>query len=187
MNLGEKELITGLQKGNKATFDFLFRSYYSGLCSYANNYLKSPDISEEIVQEVFVRLWEKHSKILIHTSIRAYLYQSVFNGCMNYIKSVQSSGFKHVDLEDISIRNELLSMDMADAEFSRIFSEEVDRGLESAISDLPDQCREIFRMCRMDNLSYKEIANLLNVSKSTVKTQMSRAMNRILRQMEKYF
>ena len=63
MNLSEKELITGLQLGDKSNFDFLFRSYYSGLCSYANIYLKSSDISEEIVQEVFVKLWEKHDKI----------------------------------------------------------------------------------------------------------------------------
>ena len=187
MSLREKELITGLQLGNRSTFDFLFRSYYGGLCSYANAYLKSNDISEEIVQEVFVRLWEKHSKIVIHTSIRAYLYQSVFNGCMNYIKGMQSSGFKHIDLEDISIRNELMSMDLADGEFSKMFADDVERDLESAISDLPDQCRDIFRMCRNDNLSYKEIAKQLKVSRSTVKTQMSRAMNRILKQMENYF
>jgi RNA polymerase sigma-70 factor, ECF subfamily len=187
MNLREKELINGLQLGNRSTFDFLFRSYYTGLCSYANSYLKSKDISEEIVQEVFVKLWEKHNKIFIHTSIRAYLYQRVFNTCMNHIKGIQSSGFKHVDLEDVSIRNELMSMDLADEEFSKMFSEDVEKDLESAIDDLPDQCREIFRMCRMDNLSYKEIASTLKVSKSTVKTQMSRAMNRILKQMEKYF
>jgi RNA polymerase sigma factor (sigma-70 family) len=124
MSLREKELITGLQQGNKSTFDQLFRSYYSGLCTYAKSYLKSTDISEEIVQEVFVRLWEKHSKILIHTSIRAYLYQSVFNGCINYIKSIQSIDFKHIDVEDVSIRHELMSMDQADSEFSRIFSED---------------------------------------------------------------
>jgi RNA polymerase sigma-70 factor, ECF subfamily len=187
MNLSEKELISGLQLGNKSTFDHLFRSYYSGLCSYANSYLRSSDISEEIVQEVFVRLWEKHSKIIIHTSIRAYLYQSVFNGCINYLKGIQSSGFKHVDLEDVSIRHELMSMELADSEFSKMFSEDVERDLESAIVNLPDQCREIFKMCRIDNLSYKEIAGMLKVSKSTVKTQMSRAMNRIMKQMEKYF
>jgi RNA polymerase sigma-70 factor (ECF subfamily) len=187
MNLSEREIITGLKLGNKSAFDFLFRSHYPGLCSYANKYVKSTDISEEIVQEVFVKLWEKHQKISIHTSVRAYLYQSVFNGCMNYIKGVQARGFRHVDLEDVSIRNELMSMDMADAEFSRMFSEDVEKDLELAISDLPEQCREIFRMCRTDNLSYKDISSLLNVSRSTVKTQMSRAMNRILKQMEKYF
>jgi RNA polymerase sigma-70 factor, ECF subfamily len=187
MNLREKELLAGLQKGDKSTFDFLFRSYYSGLSCYANTYLKSKDSAEEIVQDVFVKLWEKHNKILIHTSIRAYLYQSVFNGCMNHIKAVQTSGFKHVDLEDISIRHELMSMEMADAEFSRMFTGDVERELESAINDLPDQCGEIFRMCRMDNLTYKEISNLLKVSRSTVKTQMSRAINRIMKHMEKYF
>jgi RNA polymerase sigma-70 factor (ECF subfamily) len=187
MSLSEKDLITGLQQGEKSTFDFLFRSYYRGLCSYASSYIKSPDAAEEIVQEVFVKIWEMHHRILIHTSIRAYLYQSVFNGCMNYIRSMQSSSFSHIDVDDISIRNELMSMDLADAEFSMVFSEEVEKELESAISDLPDQCRQIFRMCRADNLSYKEISNKLNVSKSTVKTQMSRAMSRIFSQMEKYF
>jgi RNA polymerase sigma-70 factor, ECF subfamily len=187
MNLREQELLAGLQKGDKSTFDFLFRSYYSGLSSYANSYLKSMDIAEEIVQEVFVKIWEKHNKILIHTSIRAYLYQSVFNACMNHIKGIQSSGFKHVDLEDISIRHELMSMELADDEFARMYSEDVERDLESAINDLPDQCGEIFRLCRMNNLTYKEISSMLNVSKSTVKTQMSRAMNRIMKQMEKYF
>lgn len=187
MGYREKELIKGLQLGDKSTFDFLFRGYYSGLCSYANTYLKSMDISEEIVQEVFVRLWEKHNKIYIHTSIRAYLYQSVFNSCMNYIRGIRSSGFKHVDLEDVSVRNELMSMDLADAEFSQLFSEEIEKDLENAIRNLPDQCREIFRMCRLENLSYKEISNQLDVSRSTVKTQMSRAMNKLLKQMEKYF
>jgi RNA polymerase sigma-70 factor, ECF subfamily len=187
MSLREKELIKGLQLGNKSTFDFIFKSHYAHLCSYAKNYLRSAELSEEIVQEVFIRIWEKRGKINIHTSIRAYLYQSVFNGCMNYIKGIQSSGFKHIDHDDASIRNELMSMDLADSQFSMLFSAEVEKELESAIRGLPDQCRQIFRMCRMDNLTYREISDLLNISNSTVKTQMSRAMNRILRQMEKYF
>ena len=187
MSIRGKEQITGIQLGNKSTFDHLFRSYYSGLCSYANSYLKSADISEEIVQEVFVKLWEKHNIISIHTSIRAYLYQSVFNSCINHIKGIQASGFKHVNLEDNSIRHELISMDLADSVFSKLFSDNAEKDLESAIGGLPDQCREIFKMCRLDNLSYGEIASLLKISKSTVKTQMSRAMSRIMKQMEKYF
>jgi RNA polymerase sigma-70 factor (ECF subfamily) len=187
MSLREKELITGLQLGNRSAFDSLFRNYYAGLCSFANTYVKSAYASEEIVQEVFVKLWENQNKINIHTSISAYLYKSVFNACMTYIKSSQATGFKHIDLEDASIRNELMSMELADMEFSKIFSEDAESDLEAAISSLPDQCREIFIMCREDNQSYKEISKLLNVSKSTVKTQMSRAMNKILKQMEKYF
>jgi|APIni6443716594_1056825.scaffolds.fasta_scaffold339863_1 RNA polymerase sigma-70 factor (ECF subfamily) len=187
MILREKELITGLQLGNRSAFDTLFRNYYAGLCSYAYIYVKSAYTSEEIVQEVFVKLWEKHNKITIHTSISAYLYKSVFNGCMTYLKGIQSSGFKHIDLEDASIRNELMSMELADREFSKMFSEDAESDLEAAINSLPDQCREIFRMCREDNQSYKEISTQLMVSMSTVKTQMSRAMNRILKQMEKYF
>jgi RNA polymerase sigma-70 factor (ECF subfamily) len=154
MSLREKELITGLQLGNRSAFDSLFRNYYAGLCSYAKIYLKSAYISEEIVQEVFVKLWEKHNKIIIHTSISAYLYKSVFNACITYIKSDQSSGIKHIDLEDASIRDELLSMELADREFSKMFSEDAESDLEAAIRSLPDQCRKIFIMCREDNQSY---------------------------------
>jgi RNA polymerase sigma-70 factor, ECF subfamily len=187
MSLSDKELINGLQAGNESAFDLLFKTYYPALCSYANSYLRSADHADEIVQEVFVKLWEKHGKIHIHTSLRAYLYQSVFNGCMNYLREKQTAAPKHVDLDDLSIRNELMSLEMADGEFSGFLSEEAEKDLESAIGELPDQCREIFMMCRSDNLSYKEISNLLKVSKSTVKTQMSRAMNRLMKQMEKYF
>ena len=186
MSLREKEMIAGLQQGDKSTFDFLFRSYYSGLCSFANSYLKSNEAAEEVVQDVFVRLWEKHNRIRIQSSIRAYLYQSVFNACMTCLKETKVSGYRHVDIEDSVVRNELMSMDLADSEFTRIFSEDAERELESAISELPDQCREIFRLCRIENLSYKEISNMLDVSKSTVKTQMSRAMERIMKQMEKF-
>lgn len=186
MSLREKELITGLQPDNRSAFDSLFRNYYAGLCSFAHIYVKSAYLSEEIVQEVFIKIWEKHDKINIHTSISAYLYRSVFNACMTSIKSSQASDFKHIDLDDASIRNELLSMDLADSEFSKMFAEDAERDLEAVISSLPEQCREIFIMCREDNQSYKEISNLLKVSKSTVKTQMSRAMNKIMKQMEKY-
>jgi RNA polymerase sigma-70 factor (ECF subfamily) len=187
MSLREKELSTGYQPGNRSAFDSLFRNYYAGLCSFAHIYVKSAYLAEEIVQEVFIKIWEKHDKINIHTSISAYLYRSVFNACMTFIKSSQESDFKHIDLDDASIRNELLSMDLADSEFSKIFAEDAERDLEAVISSLPEQCREIFMMCREDNQSYKEISNLLKVSKSTVKTQMSRAMNKIMKQMEKYF
>jgi RNA polymerase sigma-70 factor (ECF subfamily) len=187
MSLKEKELITGIQQGDKSTFDFLFRSYYSGLCTFACSYIKKPDAAGEIVQDVFVRMWEKHEMIHVHTSLKAYLYQSVFNGCMNHLKEVQSSGFRHVDIEDASIRNELMTMELTGPGFSDIFGEEVEEDLETAITGLPDQCREIFYLCRIENLSYREIAERLKVSVSTVKTQMSRAMNRILKQMEKYF
>jgi DNA-directed RNA polymerase specialized sigma24 family protein len=126
MILREKELITGLQQGNRPTFDFLLRNYFSGWCSYAYKYLKSAYISEEIVQEVSVKLRGKHNKIIIHASIRAYLYQNIFNGCMNYIKGIQSSGLNYVDLKDISFRNKLMAMDLSDSEFSRGFSDEVE-------------------------------------------------------------
>jgi RNA polymerase sigma-70 factor, ECF subfamily len=187
MNLSEKELIDGLTQGDKQVFDLIFRNHYPGLCTYACSYVKSAEIAEEIVQELFIRIWEKHPTLHIHTSIKAYLYQSVFNASVNHLKKLQSKGYSHIDVESQTVRNELLSMDMADDKFSKLYSDDAERDLESAIESLPDQCRQIFRMARFSNMSYGEISDRLNVSRSTVKTQMARAMDKIMKQMDKYF
>jgi RNA polymerase sigma-70 factor, ECF subfamily len=187
MNLKEREIISGLHNGVRTQFDYLFKCYYSGLCIYANSYLKSFELSEEVVQEVFVKLWENHDRIIIHTSLKAYLYRSVFNTCLNFLKINQSSSHKHFDLDQPGIQLELMALETSDSLFSQLFSEQVEKDLEDAIAALPEQCRTIFKMCRYENLSYPEISSKLNVSLSTVKTQMSRAMEKLLRQMEKYF
>jgi RNA polymerase sigma-70 factor, ECF subfamily len=187
MNLQELEIIDGLHNGVRTQFDHLFKYYYSGLCIYANGYLRSSETSEEIVQEVFVKLWENHERIIIHTSLKAYLYRSVFNACLNYLKFNQSSNHKNIELDQSGIQLELMALETSDSLFNQLFSEQIEKELEEAIAALPEQCRKIFKMCRYEDLSYPEISDMLNVSLSTVKTQMSRAMEKLLRQMEKYF
>jgi RNA polymerase sigma-70 factor, ECF subfamily len=186
MNHQEHENNAGLYNGDKTYFDFLFRSYYPRLCIYANSFLKSIDTSEEVVQDVFVKIWENHAKIFVHTSIKAYLYKSVFNACVNYIKSNQSISSKYVKIEQPNIQLELLLMEGSDSTFDQLFTEQVETEFEKAIESLPAQCRDIFRLCRNENLTYPEIANQLNVSVSTVKTQMSRTMDKLIKRMGKY-
>jgi RNA polymerase sigma-70 factor (ECF subfamily) len=182
-----KELTTKLQEGDKATFDFLFRAHYPGLCAFARTYVRSADTAEELVQEVFVKIWERHQRLIIHTSVKSYLYQSVFNSCITYIKTARAESGRHADPDDPAVRNELMLTTPGPDEFETLFNDEAERDLEDAINSLPEQCREIFTLCRYGNLSYKEISKKMDISGSTVKTQMSRAMNRIMKQMKKYF
>ena len=148
--------------------------------------MKSPETSEEIVQEVFIRIWETHENISIHTSFRAYLFRSVYNACINQLKKSQADTSRNIDLEDAAIQSELMMMNTGDEPVSGYFSGEAEKELEQAIEDLPQQCREIFSLCRFDNLSYPEISAKLNISLSTVKTQMSRAMEKLYLRMEKF-
>jgi RNA polymerase sigma-70 factor (ECF subfamily) len=186
MEFSEKDIIAKLNAGDKSVFDLLFRRYYTSLCTYAKGYLKSSEASEEIVQEMFIRIWETHLNISIHTSVKSYLFRSVFNACINHLKKTQSESLRNIDLEDASVQSELMLMNTGEEVFSKYFNEEAGKELEQAIDDLPQQCREIFSLCRFEELSYPEISAKLNISLSTVKTQMSRAMEKLYLRMEKF-
>lgn len=187
MNWLEKDIYEGIKNGDKNIFDLVFKSHYSGLCIFANDYLKSYDIAEEVVQEVFVTLWEKRSKIIIKTSLKAYLYRCVRNGCLNYIRDNSTKDFKKVQIEEIKSRSDLMFIEIPDTVFDWAFTETMEHELDETIESLPEQCRIIFNMSRYENLPYPKIAETLNISLSTVKTQMSRAVNKLREKMSKYF
>ena len=186
MKLNDAYIIEGFNKGDKLIFELVFKTYYPGLCIYAQDLVKSADIAEELIQEYFLYLWENHSKIHIKTSIKAYLYRSIHNRCLNYFRDKFPSASKRMHLEQLRPQMELLSIEIPDNFFDPSFSEQVEVELDQAIDNLPEQCKEIFRMSRYDNLSYPEISSRLKISLSTVKTQMSRAMKKLSERMDKY-
>jgi RNA polymerase sigma-70 factor (ECF subfamily) len=178
MNNVEKEIISGLSQGNRDIFNIVFKSFYSLLCAYARELVKSYQTAEEIVQDVFVKLWENHSRLHIETSLKAYLYRSVYNGCLNFIRDTKKTSYQHVDIHNSGYLDELVT-----EEPEWLSSpERIDRmedAIKRTIHELPEQCRQIFILCRHEHLSYPQIAEKLGVSLSTVKTQMGRAMSRL--------
>jgi RNA polymerase sigma-70 factor (family 1) len=186
MDLQDSEIIEGIANGNKKIFDMIFKKFYPGLCSFANDYLRSIDIAQEITQEVFLYLWENQGKIEIKISLKAYLYRSIHNRCMNYIRDNSSLSHKRIHIDQLKSQSDLLFIEISDSIFDQIFSDQVEKELEQTIENLPEQCKIIFRLNRYENLSYPEIAQKLDVSLSTVKTQMSRAMNKLHEKMSKY-
>ena len=186
MNLKDNEILGGILNGDKVVFDLVFKNYYAGLYTLAMDYLRSSEASKEIVQEIFLYLWENHEKIQIKTSLKAYLYRSVHNRCMNYIRDNISRSHKEIQIEELKKRADILIFEIQDTIFDKAFNEQIEQEFEEAIDSLPEQCKTIFRLNRFDNLSYAEIANQLKVSISTVKTQMFRAMNSLRQKMNKY-
>ena len=157
-----------------AEFEKLFKIHYSRLCSYANLFLNDPDAAEDVVQEVFFKLWKNREEVTISTTIKSYLFRAVRNGCMNVIDHISvREAYKIVNEEDIK-----------EAEGNLIdgtIVSELEQRIKETIDLLPAERRKIFLMSRFDGLKYREIADQLNISVKTVENQMFQAL-RFLRE-----
>ncbi len=168
-----------LQNNNHKVFDQLFMDYYVNLCRFAYTYLKDREASEEIVQEIFISLWEYRESININTSIRAYLYTSVKNRSLNYLRN-EKTRIGHENefaSEQVSKVNELINF---------CEHEELHTLINDSINDLPKQCRNIFNLSRNEGLTYNDIAHQLNLSPKTVENQMGIALKKLRSKLAPY-
>jgi len=158
-----------IRKGDKAEFESLFRSFYVSLVRYAKTLVKDQDTAEEVVQELFVRLWQEREKISIESSLNGYLFRSVHNRCLHYIdhrKVVE----RHA--EAMSGRQQQTDEDPYEILRYKDLQERIARILEK----LPERCGMIFCMNRFEGFKYSEIAEKLSVSVKTVEASMGRAL-----------
>lgn len=171
--LSEQEIIGAIREGNERIFEEIFRKYYQSLCNYANSILKEMDEAEEVVQNLFLSIWEKRSDLEISVSLKSYLYRAVHNHCLNRIKHLK-------------VREEYqqYAVNFYDASYESVsqtvMKNELEIKIEEAIKKLPEQCRLIFRMSRFEELKYHEIAEQLELSPKTVENQIGKAL-KILR------
>lgn len=171
--LSEQEIIGAIREGNERIFEETFRKYYQSLCNYANSILKEMDEAEEVVQNLFLSIWEKRSDLEISISLKSYLYRAVHNHCLNRIKHLKvreeyqqyAVNFYEASYESVS---------------QTVMKNELETKIEEAIKKLPEQCRLIFRMSRFEELKYHEIAEQLELSPKTVENQIGKAL-KILR------
>lgn len=158
--------------GHKPAFDALFRKYYSQLVRYAVTYLHDGSTAEEIVQDVFVKIWEYAPRMDINTSLAGYLYKSVRNHCLNYLKH---EGIKKRYEKENTVK-ESVETEIADEKFNINYFRKL---LGAAVKELPHKCREIFEMAKFDGLTYEEISEYLEVSVKTVENQMGIALKKL--------
>ena len=167
-----------LKTGDVRLYESLFREYYRPLVVYAMKYVKDADVAKEIVQEFFVRLFEKRNSLVIDTSLKSYFYRSVFNSCINYIS--------HMEMRSRHIRNMAV---LSENEFSdnQVAVIELQNRIVDSIEKMPDQCRRIFKMNRFEGLRNEQIAVALGISKRTVETQISKALKILRKKLADYF
>ncbi|MEO8582982.1 MAG: RNA polymerase sigma-70 factor [Flavitalea sp.] len=154
-------------------FGHLFTTHFKKLHAYAFTIVKEEMTAEEMVQNVFYKIWEKQGRVDIQTSVTAYLYRSVYHESLNYLKhqKVRSAYQSHV------IRTSKTETDNA---ASKLNVSELQKKIDLALSELPEQCRTIFQMSRFEELKYQEIADKLGLSIKTIENQMGKAL-KILR------
>jgi len=176
----EKELMEELRKGGNKAFGKVFEHYYKGLCAYSYTFLKNHDASEEIVQDFFSGLWESQALRNVDISLKLYLYRSVHNKCINHLKSLavtQSRMDRYARY--MQEETELMDMDTGSDMYERFFSESFEKDVYEAIDALAPQQKQIFSLSRFRQKSYTDIANELGISVNSVKTQMSRALQKL--------
>jgi len=167
----ERNIETRMDKG---AFEKLFRSFFPSLVLFAQKYVPDQDTAKDIVHNVFINLWEKRQQIDTGSPLKSYLFTSVHNRCLNYIRDQ-----KKFDKDD-TIFQRTDSADFSDG-VDRLEEQELEQRIFDALQALPEKCREIFTMNRFDGLKYAEIAEKLGISVKTVETQMSKAL-KILRE-----
>jgi RNA polymerase sigma-70 factor (ECF subfamily) len=168
------------QKFNGASQEVeqLFKTHFKGLHAYAYIILQDSHLAEEIVQEVFVKLCERASRINIETSLESYLYRSVYNESLNHQKHEKVKARYRTMM---SRKQEIAEQEPASGDYPAL-----ENRLRLALCELPQQCRTIFQLSRFEELKYREIADRMGISVKTVENQMGKAL-RILRQKLKGF
>jgi RNA polymerase sigma-70 factor (ECF subfamily) len=179
MELSETSLIASLKKGDEAAFEKVFKTHFDSLYNYAYTILKNESSAEEVVQQVFFKIWEKRESLPDETMLKAYLYRAVHNESLNAIKRQKvRTGYGMYAVSSIEVTT--------DNAAGKVNMRELQQELQKAMNELPEQCRTIFQMSRFEEMKYKEIADELNISPKTVENQMGKAL-RILREKLAHF
>jgi len=165
----ERDLIVRLKEGDQTAFEMLFHFYYAGLVMYSTQFTSDRIEAEEVVQKLFVRLWQKRQQIIPSDSFKNYLFFSVKNGSLNFLK--------HKKIEEKYIR-QLTGLSNSHLVYDPdlYIASELQEKIKKTIELLPEKCREIFILSRMRGKKNEEIAIELNISKRTVETQISKAL-----------
>lgn len=168
-------IIEEIRKKNQKVYQNFFNKNYANLVVYANGYLFDQHASEDIVQEAFIYLWENAEKIKIHTSLNGYLLNMVRNRCLNYLKSLKiTDNFGYLEL-NINLITEHV-FDSSHEEEKKIVYHQVLK----LIDTLPEKMKKVILLKFLHNYSYAQIAEELDISINTVKTQLKRGRFKII-------
>lgn len=163
------KLVARIREGDRDAFEELFNTYYSRLCVFSNSYVKSLDLSRDVVQEVFIKIWKNREDFTIDQSIKAYLYQAVRNQSLNLIKRSK----REQKLEKNLKKHQKIEKTVSESELN---TEELTQKIWKLVDQLPERRRAVFVLYRKHGLSYSEIGDVMGITRKTVENQMGKSL-----------
>jgi RNA polymerase sigma-70 factor (ECF subfamily) len=177
------DLFNKIQEGDLAAFELLHKKYYVYLRLIAKHIVKNSDDAEEIVSDVFVKLWNNRKEIGISTSIKAYIIKAVQNTAINYLEKNKLATSLSDSLSTVDYS--LLAWD-SDYPLGQLYEKDIQEIMVRCINILPESCRKIFLLSRNEELTYSDIASELGISVNTVKMQIKIALARLREALKDY-
>jgi len=185
-NLIEKKVLIRLKEGDSNAFESVFKFWYEPLVHFAEEYLSDLESARNIVQNIFMKLWEKHGFIDPDSNLKSYLYIATRNACLSHLRHLrlETAYFEksRKSYEDLQLNYEALEeLKMEQIDFSNL-----EKLIQDTIDSLPERCREVFLMSRYEDMKNKEIAEKLNISVKAVEANITRAMNKLRENTKEY-
>lgn len=177
MDLKEETIWKSIQQKDIEVFEQYYKEHFRSFYLMARKYLNDPASAEEIVNDVFLKVWEDGDKMVIETSLKSYIYRAIINRSINMINKTKKDEARHVELNAFPDEG---------YELQQIEENELKVKLYAAIDHLPEQCRRVFEMSRFEELKQQEIADKLGISIKTVKNHITIALKMLNKAISNY-
>lgn len=178
----DEELVARMREGDQRAFETLFRFYYEELCGFVESQIGASDVSEDLVQNIFLNLWRRRCECEPRTTLRAYLFGAARNESIRYRK--------HQNVRDEWEREEKMKSrsqnESRPSPAETVEHRQLQRAMQEFVSELPERRREVYVLSRRHGLTYKEIASVLDISPKTVDNQMVEALKFLRNRLRSY-
>lgn len=172
--MDDKELIKALNNGSEAAMETLYKRYYGYLCQVAHYHLRDSEQVKDIVQDLMLDIWNRKETLLVTTTLKTYLTRAL-------IYKINRHKQKHTTQEDID------NVDLASSENVALEAKELAELIDTTIESMPARPKECFQMSRDEGLTYKQIAEKLNLSHKTVDHHITKAISILRTRLRSYF
>ena len=172
----DRELLTLLRRGEISAFVDIYTTYYDALLNYADRLLNDVETARDVVQQVFYKIWENRDALSISLSDKAYLFKSVYHGCLNKLahqKNIQK--YEQEQLSDFYFSTVIQSPEAEEV----LWKSDIEEAIREAMAVLPEKCREVFVLSKIEGLKNREISEKLGISEKTVERHMSIALSKL--------
>ncbi|WP_418496274.1 RNA polymerase sigma-70 factor [Coprobacter sp.] len=179
-------LLSAISNGNIKAFETFYKMYHLRLFMYARKFLDDEDTALDLIQEFFISFWEKRSIVKDLESPEAYLFRSIHNRCIDYLRR-ETVRNDFVDLPDLRLKEIKDQYYLEnDTPVNSIFLNEIEDIVKDVVAGLPEQCRVVFEMSRKEGYSYQKIGEELNISVRTVESHIYKALKILKRELSEY-